>query len=46
MGRIILTADGAARRPAHRGRALWLVVGCALAYVVGYVIVAKMLGGK
>lgn len=46
MGRIVLTGDGAARRPAHRGRVLVLVVGCALAYVVGYVLVVRMWGGR
>jgi hypothetical protein len=45
MGRIVLDNSGAARRPAHRARALWLVVVCTVAYVVGYVIVSRVRRG-
>jgi hypothetical protein len=46
MGRIVLSEDGAARRPVTRAWPVWAVVGCALVYVIGYVIVNRIIGGK
>jgi hypothetical protein len=44
--RVIVNEAGAARRPSHRARTLWLVVGCTVAYVIGYVVIKHTLGGK
>lgn len=49
MGRIVINTAGAARRPAQRGRLALIVLGCAIAYAIGYVsyvVVTHTTGGK
>jgi hypothetical protein len=46
MGRIVLTADGAARRPAHRWRPVLFVIACVALYIIGYVAVATLMKGN
>jgi hypothetical protein len=44
--RVVVDNTGAARRPVTRAWMLWVVAGCALAYIVGYAVYARLLGGK
>jgi hypothetical protein len=46
MGRIVLTGDGGARRPASRAWMAWVALGCVLAWVIGYAIVKRFMGGQ
>lgn len=46
MGRVVMNDAGAARRPGGRVWMVWTVLGCTLAYVIGYAIVKRFMGGQ